>query len=424
VSGFKENSGRVVMEMIFCPNCNKLTGYKRTIGFGTFFAVLLTAGFWLLALPFYPKRCIACGLSKSESVPWHQTWRRPAVMLAGGLLVAILVYQFTKMPNGPPVVVGAPDHEKPASPPSTKGAGIPSEKPSALPSIQYESASSAVIAPRDNPQDHELHLAPNLFGHGAISDGRTYSVSVIVDYRGYLPHSTELFVQGRLVGFGMMGSVELVDELHADKRLLCYMTADEFDDVSHLYHIGETVQAFGEYAGQSDMLPVFNNCRVSSPTDHVVRPVEAASPAPPANEEPSKHDEGADDSRTASSASVTAQAPLPRLLQVDAGTRMMIHIVSISRQPDGSFTFRGTLLRPLALAGGDSLNQTTKLSGWGTSKGGQTTVFVTEINVLGTDYALRPVRDKSEKPGSGSAVELYPSKILEVFLASASIYEK
>lgn len=32
--------------MIPCPNCNMLTGYKRTIGFGTFLAVLLTAACW------------------------------------------------------------------------------------------------------------------------------------------------------------------------------------------------------------------------------------------------------------------------------------------------------------------------------------------------------------------------------------------
>jgi len=81
------------MEMIFCPNCNKLTGYKRVIGFGTFFAVLLTAGFWLLALPFYPKRCITCGLGKSESVSWTRTWRAPA--LAGiAIIVLVILYGY------------------------------------------------------------------------------------------------------------------------------------------------------------------------------------------------------------------------------------------------------------------------------------------------------------------------------------------
>ena len=76
------------MEMVFCPNCNKLTGHKRVIGFGTFFAVLLTAGFWLLALPFYPKRCITCGLTKTESVPWYGTRR---VMVVPLLLCAFIV---------------------------------------------------------------------------------------------------------------------------------------------------------------------------------------------------------------------------------------------------------------------------------------------------------------------------------------------
>jgi hypothetical protein len=83
------------MKMIFCPNCGKLTGYKRALGFGTFFAVLLTAGLWLLAIPFYPKRCITCGLGKSESVPWHQTWRLAAVLLVGGVLVTILFEWFS-----------------------------------------------------------------------------------------------------------------------------------------------------------------------------------------------------------------------------------------------------------------------------------------------------------------------------------------
>lgn len=81
------------MEMIFCPNCRNLTGYKRALGFGTFFAVFLTAGFWLLALPFYPKRCITCGLRKSDSVPWYRTWRTvaAALMVLAGCALAVLV---------------------------------------------------------------------------------------------------------------------------------------------------------------------------------------------------------------------------------------------------------------------------------------------------------------------------------------------
>ena len=82
------------MEMILCPNCNKLTGYKRVIGFGTFFAVVLSAGLWLLTLPFYPKRCITCGLEKSDSVPWYRTWRLGFVLVLGAIGLCSAIYKF------------------------------------------------------------------------------------------------------------------------------------------------------------------------------------------------------------------------------------------------------------------------------------------------------------------------------------------
>lgn len=55
------NSREVSMKVRYCPTCGKDTGHQRRLGFGTFFAVVLTGGLWLLALPFYPKRCIVCG---------------------------------------------------------------------------------------------------------------------------------------------------------------------------------------------------------------------------------------------------------------------------------------------------------------------------------------------------------------------------
>ena len=56
------------MQMIQCPNCARLTGFKRALGFGTFFMVLLTAGLWLLVIPFYPARCITCSLTRHTAV--------------------------------------------------------------------------------------------------------------------------------------------------------------------------------------------------------------------------------------------------------------------------------------------------------------------------------------------------------------------
>jgi hypothetical protein len=44
-----------------CASCQRVTGHKRALGWGTFFAVVCTYGAWLFALPFYSKRCMICG---------------------------------------------------------------------------------------------------------------------------------------------------------------------------------------------------------------------------------------------------------------------------------------------------------------------------------------------------------------------------
>jgi hypothetical protein len=50
-----------MVDLEYCPACEKERGFKRQISVGTLLAVIFTAGVWLLALPFYPKRCIVCG---------------------------------------------------------------------------------------------------------------------------------------------------------------------------------------------------------------------------------------------------------------------------------------------------------------------------------------------------------------------------
>jgi hypothetical protein len=50
------------MKMEHCPNCQKITGHKRRLGMGTFIGGLFTAGLSLFAIPWYPTRCIVCGL--------------------------------------------------------------------------------------------------------------------------------------------------------------------------------------------------------------------------------------------------------------------------------------------------------------------------------------------------------------------------
>jgi len=48
------------MATMYCALCQRPVEAKRFIGAGTIFLALLSAGFSLLALPFYPKRCSIC----------------------------------------------------------------------------------------------------------------------------------------------------------------------------------------------------------------------------------------------------------------------------------------------------------------------------------------------------------------------------
>ena len=123
--------------------------------------------------------------------------------------------------------------------------------------------------------------------------------------------------------------------------------------------------------------------------------------------------------------SLTTQAADHRpVLQFEAGVQLWIRVNSIRRQPDGSFSFRGTLLQPIVLADSVSLDQSTELVGWGTVNGGHVVVSVTEFTVRGENYGLRSAGSANKKPGSGPAVELNPGKLLEMWFASASVYEK
>ena len=51
------------MKRQHCETCGKPMPFKRHLGWGTFFAAVITGGVWLLAIPFYPIRCAQCGAS-------------------------------------------------------------------------------------------------------------------------------------------------------------------------------------------------------------------------------------------------------------------------------------------------------------------------------------------------------------------------
>ncbi|SRR5579872_4306164 len=104
------------MEMIHCSNCQKLAGHKRALGFGTFLAVLFTAGVWLLFIPFYPKRCILCGQSGMDNKSQFAKWAPIGIILAA----AAVIFLARLDPNSAnttlaPIIEGSPVHTSKAS---------------------------------------------------------------------------------------------------------------------------------------------------------------------------------------------------------------------------------------------------------------------------------------------------------------------
>jgi hypothetical protein len=69
-----------------CASCQRVTGHKRALGWGTFFAAVLTLGVWLFAIPFYSKRCMICGTMAPRA---EKSLKRTKGLLL--ILVAIVV---------------------------------------------------------------------------------------------------------------------------------------------------------------------------------------------------------------------------------------------------------------------------------------------------------------------------------------------
>ena len=143
-------------------------------------------------------------------------------------------------------------------------------------------------------------------------------------------------------------------------------------------------------------------------------------PAPAAPTSGSRREPSAAAKGTATS----TERPLPQL-KLEPGVRLWIRVTSMNREADGSFTFRGILLQPVALPDAKQLDQGAKLAGSGAVNNGHVTVLVREFSVGDTNYALlQDVGASNRPPGTGLAVELDPGKLLEVWLASSSVYRR
>ena len=58
------------MATMYCALCRRPVEGKRQIGVGTIALAVITGGFWLLAIPFYSKRCSICrSAAVSKAMP-------------------------------------------------------------------------------------------------------------------------------------------------------------------------------------------------------------------------------------------------------------------------------------------------------------------------------------------------------------------
>lgn len=105
-----DGKGRLllVMELIYCPNCGKRLGFKRALGFGTLFMVLLTFGLWLLVIPFYPARCMNCGMTR-RSASWENLKHNPGrAVTTLSVIVGLVLLAIFLRPSDPAPPVATP----------------------------------------------------------------------------------------------------------------------------------------------------------------------------------------------------------------------------------------------------------------------------------------------------------------------------
>lgn len=117
------------MEMIFCPNCGRRSGFKRALGFGTVFMVVLTFGLWLLVIPFYPARCMNCGMSRGsaffENLIANPRRAITISSVAAGLVLVLFAWAWFSRPaadnNHPAEIIKGPDYDEARSTSTARG---------------------------------------------------------------------------------------------------------------------------------------------------------------------------------------------------------------------------------------------------------------------------------------------------------------
>jgi hypothetical protein len=218
----------------------------------------------------------------ARTADWPARIAIAAVAGLGVFIVALVMMRVVESDVGQPapIVKGPKYNEVPA----------PTHKPSVVrepaPTAVENAAERVNLAISDHSDDHRIRMLPNLSGTGAVEDGQTYSVALIVA-TPEIPVGTKLLAQGRVANFGYAGVLSrpfaiIRDEQQTEITLLCAMMAEEGTEVVSLYHEGEAVQVAGDYMGVlpvagNPSMPILRDCNVAGPTSNVVRPARNSS---------------------------------------------------------------------------------------------------------------------------------------------------
>jgi hypothetical protein len=118
--------------------------------------------------------------------------------------------------------------------------------------------------------------------------------------------------------------------------------------------------------------------------------------------------------------------PAPAVIAFDAGTRVWIALKAIRPQVDGVSDFRGAVLLPVTQSGAVLLGRNVEVSGTVTVRNGKRSVQILEFVSTGVHYRLRSASGEANLRllGAGEAVEFDAGRVLETWMASASVYER
>lgn len=132
-------------------------------------------------------------------------------------------------------------------------------------------------------------------------------------------------------------------------------------------------------------------------------------------------------STTASEPMLRAPLPsLPASFRLEAGTRLWIRLISLTRQTDGSIRFEGTLLEPVNEAGTLRLEHGTAISGFEVQKQNAISLVIVRFSVDTVPYTLKGETGTAASLSSstGKALQFDQGQVLETFIGAPAVYER